>query len=64
MKTNSFWSYQSSTPTPHVSDLPDAALLGTQEQFEQLSPGMRREILRTAQKKKKSNPQQKFPWEA
>jgi len=52
MKTNSFWSYQSSTPTPHVSDLPDAALLGTQEQFEQLSPGMRREILRTAQKKK------------
>jgi hypothetical protein len=44
----SFWSYQASSPTPTVADLPAGAFNGTDEQFSQLSPGMRREILRAS----------------
>jgi len=46
----SFWSYQASEPTPTVAELPAGAFSGTQEQWEQLSPGMRREITRQARK--------------
>jgi hypothetical protein len=45
-----FWSYQSSEPTPHVSELPAGWFKGTQTEWEQLSPGMRREIARQAKK--------------
>ena len=48
----SFWSYQSDTPTPRVEDLPPGAFKGTQDDFEKLSPGMRREIARSATKAK------------
>jgi hypothetical protein len=47
----SFWTYQSDTPTPTVDQLPAGAFAGTQEQFEQLSPGMRREIERQAKRR-------------
>lgn len=49
----SFWSYQSSTETP---SLEEAIKLGaissntTQKEWEQLSPGMRREICRSKKK--------------
>lgn len=45
-----FWSYQSDSPTPTVDQLPPGAFEGTQADFEKLSPGMRREILRSASK--------------
>jgi hypothetical protein len=48
--SKSFWSYQSDFPTPTVADLPAGSFNGTQEDFETLSPGMRREILRRAAK--------------
>lgn len=44
-----FWTYQAGE-TPTVSDLSPGYFKGTQADFEKLSPGMRREILRTAQK--------------
>jgi hypothetical protein len=43
-----FWTYQPSFETPRVEDLPPGYFNGTQQQFEQLSPGMRREIARAA----------------
>jgi hypothetical protein len=46
----SFWTYQSSEPTPRVDELPAGTFIGTQEQWEQFSPGMRREIARQARK--------------
>lgn len=45
-----YWTYHSNEPTPTVADLPPGVFKGTQHQFEQLSPGMRREILRSAGK--------------
>ncbi len=45
-----FWSYQPGERTPTVDDLPPGAFAGTQDEFEGLSPGMRREINRTARK--------------
>lgn len=42
----SFWTFQSDTPTPKVTDLQEGAFKGTQDDFEELSPGMRREIAR------------------
>lgn len=47
-----FWTYQAETP-PTVDQLPPGAFNGTQAEFEQLSPGMRREIARTAAKMSK-----------
>jgi hypothetical protein len=48
-----FWSYQASETTPHVSELPEGTFKGTQQEFEQLSPGMRREIARQAKRSAK-----------
>jgi hypothetical protein len=50
MANEAYWTYQAATPTPTVNDLPAGAFKGTQAQFETLSPGMRREILRAAQR--------------
>ena len=47
---SSFWSYKSDTPTP--SSPPKEAFRGSQQQWESLSPGMRREIARQAEKSK------------
>jgi len=44
-----FWTYKTGA-IPMVSDLPPGAFKGTQADFERLSPGMRQEILRTANK--------------
>jgi hypothetical protein len=46
----SFWSYQA-PDTPSVSDLPKGAFKGTQQEFESLSPGMRRELARSFKQK-------------
>jgi len=40
-----YWTFRA-PPTPDVADLPVGTFAGTQEQWEQLSPGMRREIAR------------------
>jgi hypothetical protein len=45
----SFWTYQASTPTPTVAEAIKAGAVPgntTQAEWEQLSPGMRRELLR------------------
>lgn len=47
----SFWSYQASSPTPSIHDLPEGTFKGTQREWESLSPGMRREIARQASQK-------------
>lgn len=47
----SFWSYHSDTPTPRVEDLPKGVFKGTQDDWETLSPGMRREIARQANRR-------------
>ena len=47
----SYWTYQPCEPTPTVDDLPPGAFAGTQAEFETLTPGMRREIARSARKR-------------
>lgn len=44
-----YWTVKAG-PTPTVADLPKGAFKGGQSAFESLSPGMRREIARTAEK--------------
>lgn len=52
-KAHSFWTYQASEPTPtHAEAVEAGAFGGTETEWHQLSPGMRREILRTAKKLK------------
>lgn len=52
-RPRSFWSYQAATPTPSVQEAIRAgAFRGTEQQWEQLSPGMRREIVRSALKRR------------
>jgi hypothetical protein len=50
-KSKSFWSYQSEKPTPRVEHLPEGTFKGNQDDWERLSPGMRREIHRQAMRK-------------
>jgi hypothetical protein len=50
MTRKSFWSYQASTPTPSFEEIPSGGFNGTREEWESLSPGMRREIVRTLRK--------------
>lgn len=45
----SYWTAKAG-PTPTVNELPPGAFKGTQAEFESLSPGIRREIARTAEK--------------
>ncbi len=49
----SYWTYKPGTRTPKTKDLPKGAFKGDQSEFEKLSPGMRREIERSAKKKGK-----------
>lgn len=46
----SYWTAKVAQPTPTVAELPKGAFKGSQSDFGKLSPGMRREILRTAEK--------------
>lgn len=48
--SDSFWMYQVSTATPEYEDLPDGMFKRTRDQWHSLSPGMRREIVRSAKK--------------
>lgn len=50
MSDEKYWSYQSSFPTPSFGELPEGCFKGTEAQWHQLSPGMRREIVRTFKK--------------
>lgn len=50
MSGESYWTYQSSFPTPSFAELPAGCFKGTEEQWFQLSPGMRREIVRSFKK--------------
>ena len=52
--TERYWTYQPNTPTPDINDLPNGTFNGTQKDFEKLSPGMRREILRSALKRQQT----------
>jgi len=50
MKTPAnFWSYKAPAPAP-LSAVPASAFKGTSAEWESLSPGMRREIVRTFEK--------------
>lgn len=54
MSEESYWTYKSSFQTPSFDALPVGCFKGTQKQFESLSPGMRREILRDHQRREKA----------
>jgi len=45
-----YWSYLAPRP-PRVDELPAGTFTGTQDDWQKLSPGMRREIARQAEKK-------------
>lgn len=50
-----YWTYQASSETPDYANVPDGAFRGTREQWESLSPGMRREIVRSFLKQRKES---------
>lgn len=41
-----YWTYQPSSPTPDFDDVPAGCFNGSRKDWESLSPGMRREIVR------------------
>ena len=51
-KCESYWTYQPSVPTPAFSEIPPGIFSGTRAEWESLSPGMRREIVRSTAKAK------------
>lgn len=53
MSEETYWSWKPSSPTPSFAELPEGCFKGTQKHFESLSPGMRREILRSFQHREK-----------
>lgn len=54
MADESYWTYKSSFPTPAFEALPAGCFKGTQKQFESLSPGMRKEIVRDFKRREKA----------
>lgn len=48
-KQADYWTYKAGD-VPEISDLPAGTFAGTAQEWEQLSPGMRREILRQAER--------------
>lgn len=52
-----YWTYQA-PPTPKLSDLPPGTFGGDTDAWESLSPGMRREIARQAQRRERSRERQ------
>lgn len=50
MTPRNFWTYKA-PPTPDVADLPAGTFAGTRDQWESLTPGMRREIARQAERR-------------
>lgn len=53
-KKENYWTYKA-PDIPEYSDLPEGAFAGTEQGFNSLSPGMRREIYRSAMKKIQTN---------
>lgn len=47
MADEAYWTYRAGSKTPAFTDLPLGVFHGTQQQWESLSPGMRREIARS-----------------
>jgi hypothetical protein len=50
MTAKSFWTYQAATPTPSLHEAINAGAIApstTPEQWDALTPGMRREIVRS-----------------
>lgn len=52
MADERYWTYQAGSPTPAYVQVPVEVFRGTQAQWEALSPGMRREIVREFTKRK------------
>ena len=50
IQQETYWTYKT-PPTPELSDLPPGSFAGTEQGFNSLSPGMRREIYRSAMKR-------------
>lgn len=48
--SDGFWTYQASEPTPDFTEVPPDTFNGTRKEWESLSPGMRREIVRVWKK--------------
>jgi hypothetical protein len=51
-KRESYWTYKS-PPIPEIKDLPEKTFMGTEQEWESLSPGMRRTIYNEAMKRLK-----------
>lgn len=48
MSDESYWTYKAGSPTPgHAKAVACGAFRGTEQQWESLTPGMRREIVRS-----------------
>lgn len=50
MADEAYWTYRSGIPTPDFADVPAVMFNGTRKNWESLSPGMRREIVRSFNK--------------
>lgn len=50
MADEKYWTYQSEFPTPSFASIPKGCFRGTEAQWLQLSPGFRREIVRSFKK--------------
>lgn len=46
MAGEAYWTYKAATPTPKFDEIPKGAFRGTETEWQSLSPGMRREIVR------------------
>ena len=42
-----FWTYRADSATPPFDEIPAGAFCGTEDEWASLSPGMRREIVRS-----------------
>jgi hypothetical protein len=54
MADESYWSYRASSPTPEYSEVPEGAFKGSEKEWYALSPGMRREIVRSFNRRSKN----------
>ncbi len=50
MADESYWTYKAATPTPSYAEAWSKGFNGTEQQWYSLSPGMRREIIRSFNK--------------
>lgn len=50
MSGEAYWAYQSAFPTPDFAEVPIGCFSGSEREWQQLSPGYRREIVRSFKK--------------